>query len=211
MQAYRIADKPGSVRAPRAFVKALRREVRDPGLDVWWDPDVLTHAQHPRNQDSWDPSPTNPDRGCWVVWKKVKTLEQVGVHGQTIGLLRHKYVDVYKLDGLYDRPMHLGPWLFKAMNAGDMLKRGNADRNRLLDDANENAVMAAYKESDDFAKDFAKDRWIKRIFAKLADERGTPLMDRDDRLAVERAAMKRAERQWKRTVAQAKNLRLRGT
>lgn len=211
MQAFQIAERPGSVRAPQGFIEALRREVRDPGLDVWWDPEAATYAQHPRDRHHWDPSPREDGRGCWVVWKQVRTLEQVEIGGQTVGLVRKKYVDVYKLDGLYGQPMTLGPWVAKVLNESDATKRGNADRNKRLDDVNEQSVLAEFKESNDFARDFAKDSFVKRIFQRAVEERGAPMLDREDRMKMERAAAKRAERQARRAERQAKAMRLRGT
>ncbi len=197
MREYREASRAGSIKAPRDFVVMLRRETKDPSLNCWWDPEAITYAQHPRG------NPTG--RGCWVIWKEIRMRQVVDDNTS----FEHKvFVDVFRIDGAYDNPMYLGMWICNALNASDLTKRGNSTRAKMLDDAREKAWMDSDKDSTSFGFEFAKDRFVKGVFQRIADERGSPTTLREERVALEKKAWDRYQRNYERTVTRAKDLRL---
>jgi hypothetical protein len=206
MQAYRIAEKAGSVRAPSGFVAALRRGTGDSGLEVWWDPDVAVYNQHPRNNGSYEPSPYGSLRGCWVVWKRIKVAE-VGALG--IVHMVNKLVDVYRLDGMYGKPMTLGSWVVSVLNESDVMK--NTRRFRDLDDINEGQVLKEEADAEDVAKGIAHDRFFQRVIARAQEQIGVPSTIREERVATEKALVKRDEAIKRMTRRKAKDYRFRGT
>lgn len=193
MRALRVAEKPGSHRAPREFVEMLRRETGNDKLECWWDPDVVRHGQHPR-----DPEGTH---GCWVIWMKTRAPEavQLGSPPFTAEVWHgiDMWVDVYALDGLFGRPMTLGRWVADVMNEADVTKRGGHRRAATLNRLERARLEAQEAEGRDAAFYMARDPAFRRVFARAAEGTGTPVTTREERIAAEKRLWDReARRQY---------------
>lgn len=203
MLRYRMSERAGTRRAPREFVEALRRETRNPLLDVWWSDDTTTFAPAVAGVFT----AAAEGEGCWVVWEKHNVLEHVMLPtGESALVSRQRFIDVMRLDGMWGNPRVLGPWVAKALNKSTL--KGRA---RELDDLNEADVLRADNAYAERARDFARDSAVRRVFARAADERGTPITLREERVRFEAAARKREERSRRRLEQQARSMRLQGT
>ncbi len=204
MYAYRAASKPGSVLAPADFTTQLRRDTGNPDLHCWWDPTGSRLVE--RKDGTRDSEP-----GCWVVWQRLRVLRFIPfAKDVTIGVSLDKWVDVYKLDGEYGCPTVLGSWVAKALNESDVTKRGNSRRGQQLNDMNERAAMDQHVQARKFSEEFMGDKFVQRMFAKSAEQRGVPLRTKQDVDEEARAARKLQEEQWAQYEKDAKRYRVYG-
>ncbi len=202
MQAYRIAPRPGSVVAPRVFLQTLRRETRNANLHGWWDPTCNRTVKDPDGQDE-------TRLGCWVVWQRVSVIRYSQVGRHTVGVSTKKYVSVFHLDGEYGNPTGIGPWVTRALNVSDVMKRGGSGRAKFLNDINERDAMRPHHEARAFAEDFTKDKMVKRLFQKSAERRGVPIKTKEDVNAELRVLEAKNRADWARAEAIAKSHRFR--
>lgn len=176
MRAFIVADKPGSIKASPEYVDMLRRETGDATLDVWWDPDISVYAPFP---DRSGPTGTPSSQGAWVVWSSMPVLCISG----DIAMVRQQWVDVYRLDGLYGWPRTLGTWVARVLRESNQHRRGGGRAEELNEMARQGARMQ-FAFEDDFARQFARNKLTKSVFARASDAVGTPILDHDDRLKM---------------------------
>lgn len=200
MQAYRVAPRPGSVTAPRAFLQQLRRETRCEDLHCWWEPSAT------RTETLKDGSQSTRS-GCWVVWQRIRVCRYLQVGTRVVGVVMPKWVSVFLLDGEFGNPVTLGPWVAKAMNASDETKRGGSMRAKFLNDLNERDAMQPHIQAREFAEAFTKDAFVKRMFAQSAERRGVRVKTKEDVDAELRVLEARRRREWAEAEAAAKALR----
>lgn len=144
----------GTVLAPHDFLDHLRRETGDANLFCWWEPGVALSRERP--------GAPNVRRGCWVVFQKQQAWTNIEVSGvgskpTVVHMLETRYVDVYKLDGAYDRPHELGAWVAEALLASCISSRGYHDRRAKILAAKavtlRDKILAEQADSDLMARD----------------------------------------------------------
>ncbi|MBK9075507.1 MAG: hypothetical protein IPL77_11125 [Flavobacteriales bacterium] len=127
----------------------------------------------------------------------------------TVGVSTKKYVSVFHLDGEYGNPTGIGPWVTRALNVSDVMKRGGSGRAKFLNDINEEAAMQPHIDARKFSEDFTKDKMVRRIFQKSAERRGVRTKTKEDVNAEMRVLEAQQRADWEKATEFAKSLRFR--
>lgn len=193
MRAFAPAARPGEVLAPAWFREYLKRNCGD-DHDCWFHPGADRIIKDGKYEDSLP--------GCWVVWQAIPVIE----FGDTAAISRKIYVDVYRLDGEFGLPVELGEWVVNVLHHSDTHRRG-FKRNREVNDYNEKQKMNAYQEAASKAESLSQDEFLRRQFAKVAEERGVSTVLYEDHRKTMKEADKKEESLYEQARTEAKSTR----